>query len=575
MRIDKFLSIFCLSLALFAPVQAQERSKGTSHSSHIEAEAFRAASEAEYLFPYAYARTPRPDDGYAPPVAFSAKPIVIHPGVYVSAEQLGVGSTISAIEPLVLWKKSTKTDSGKVFIWDVKGKTMLREEEATFRLGYNRIALTNPLKIQEGQELFIGYQLSIPVKYDDERNAYVPTEYPIGCDYDHPEFSYYRGHGILTSDGEEYKILDKSGTFGNLALNVYFKLPSATTSEPLGFPLMCHPTDYSIHFSEVGAKRVCSVLLRNASKTPVSDLTLQVAGAKGEPIKVPLSVTLAANVESLVNFNYPVQEGGNLSLSIPQVNGRNNAVTGATSFELACYKPNGKRPTKPLLEAFVGEWSHSCPKATNELTDLYKAYKGTDKEFNFYCIHDEDSFAIPESFVLSSMVSVMYYPSARVNRFPYRITAPGEQHCVPIINRAAWGEALDQALKGGASFYDIQMSGMVDPTNPRNFSVQVAVERLYEDFFTDNRLVIALVENNVLAKEQVPAEGVDPTEYRHPNVLRSFCNGINGEPLVFTNNRATKTYNIEIPKDEIYSGNLHNFKVIAFIARPYDNLFGS
>lgn len=566
MSVNKYLWSFCVALFLSVQTQAQEAAISAA----------RATTETEYMFSYASARTPKPNDGYAPPIAYNADPIVIHPGIYVGAEQIGAGSMITAIEPLVLWKKNTKVATGKIFVWDVQKKNMIREQEATFRLGYNRINLTEPIKVEEGQELFVGYQLSIPVRYDEERGAYMPTEYPIGCDYDHPTYSYWRGHGILTADGVEYKILDKSSSFGNLALNVYFSLPTASTTDPLVFPLKCSPKDLSIPFSEIGSKRTCALLLRNASREPISQLTLQIAGVQGEPIQVPLSTTLAANAETMVTFDYPVQQGGVLRLSIPQVDGHKNALSGATSFELGCYKPNAKRPTKPLLEVFVGEWSFSCTKAEEELAQLYESSKGTDREFNYYCIHDEDAFAIPESFVMSSMVDVMYYPSARVNRFPYRITDPkNEGVCVPIINRAAWSEALDQAIKSGASFYDIQMSGVVDKSNPHKFSVEIAVERLFEDFFTDNRLVVALVEDQVLAKQQVLPDGSISTDFRHPNVLRRFCNGINGEPLHFSDNKATKRIDIEIPREEVYSGSMNNFKVIAFIARPYDNLFGS
>lgn len=559
MKCHKSLSVLCIALVWCLQLSAQSNLQG------IVAE--------EYLFAYATPCDLKPNGGFAPPVVAGDDPITVAPGIYISDEQIGVGSEITAIEPLILWKKNTKASSGKIFVWDVKQQRILYEQETTFRFGYNRVALTTPFALAKGQELFVGFEITIPTQYDEDHKVYRPIEYPIGCDYKHAEFSCPRGNGMLINDGKEYRILDKSSTVGNLALNVYFKNPSATSMDPLVFPLMCRTKDYSIHFSEIGSKRICRVLLRNASKKPVSELSLRIIGERNKPIDIPLSVTLAANEQTLVDVEYEVQDGGTLHLSIPQVDGRKNAIPACTTFELACYNPGEKRPSKPLLEAFVAEWSAPCPKATDDLIAIYKEYKGTDREFNFYCIHDADAFAVPEAEALYENILLMYYPCARVNRFPYHIISQDQEAVVPFINRAAWREALSQALNGGASFYDIQMRGEVDPVNHNKLTVWVDVERLYEDFFADNRIVLALVEDQVISRKQVSESG-GYRDYRHPNVLRRFCNGVNGERLTFTDNKASKQYTIEIRPEEIASGDISNFKVIAFIARPYANPLG-
>lgn len=531
----------------------------------------------EYKFSYATTLRPKPNDGFAPPIAYSKDPLIVSTGIYISANQIGAESVITAIEPLVLWKKNTKVSPGKVFIWDIAQQKMICEQEASFRLGYNKVRLETPIALPKGSDLFVGYQLTIPVKYDEGREAYLPAEYPIGCDYQHPDYSTPRGHSLFVSTGSEVQIVDRSQLLGNLALNVYFQNPTFDSPSLVLYPLMSQRADISIPFSEVGQHKACTVLLRNGSKTPISKFTLRVAGAQSS-IDLPIEASLAADEEALIDFNYPIQEGGVLTLSIPEVNGQKNALSeGSTQLELACYTKDKKRPTKPLVEAFVGEWSLSCPEAADGLKELYEQYRGTDKEFNYYCVHDEDFFAIPESFTMTSMIVPMYYPSARVNRFPYRMESSGSVVTPPVINRSAWPAAIDQALESGVSFYDIQMTGTIDPTDANKFSVEISVERLWEDFFTDNRLVVALVEDQVLAKEQVASDGslTFMTDYRHPNVLRRFCNGIDGDLLTFTDNKMVRRYDIEIPEGEIYSGDISNFKVIAFIARPYDNPFGN
>lgn len=177
----------------------------------------------EYKFSYASTLRPKPNSGSVPLAPQGSAPLVIRSGIWISCEQLGNDSKITAIEPLVLWNKNTKIAQGTVFIWDINDKQMLLEEEASFRLGYNKIKLKEPFLVSAGKEFLVGYQIEVPTEYNSERDAYLPKEYPIGCDYEHPEFSCNRGNTLLVEEKGNTILLDKSESVGNLALNLYFK----------------------------------------------------------------------------------------------------------------------------------------------------------------------------------------------------------------------------------------------------------------------------------------------------------------------------------------------------------------
>lgn len=454
--------------------------------------------------------------------------------------------TIKAIEPCLTFATDTVTREGEIFVANKTTGEILYNKKVMLHFGYNYLPLDSTITISKTDSLLIGYNVWCDAFAQD-----------LGIDYDTPPHA----QGCYLQEGVQ-GFVDLSTGRGaqNWAMDIVLQAPDGVSAVSRGkVDLFQTSSFYATADKPVEAYFV----LHNLGSKDISSLTYTISGVSQTPIEKRVEWQLEKGRRDTIRIEVLPEASGEMTLQIKEINDEPNffASQEAHCGLLLYDKPKGMPRREHLLECLMGEWAPFVSYGVEEVKETLAAFEGTDTKINFctYHIGKSDPFATPETNLYSLYVNSKAAPNLALNRIPYdisRVTYACEGHTIERIKQ------LEQETYSPYRF-SLRLS---ETDDPMVFNARVDVEELQPVHVEDLRITVSIFEDQVTPHNQVNK----PEGYIHRNVFVKSVTDFLGDPILFDKDK-TFTQRYTITLDSLYSGDVKNIRVLAFISRDLSN----
>lgn len=206
---------------------------------------------------------------------------------------------------------------------------------------------------------------------------------------------------------------------------------------------------------------------------------------------------------------------------------------------------------KIVMEKYTGEWCVNCPDGAKRMKAVLDAFPG--KSYGVE-VHQNDWLELPQLALLRTHLGgIAGYPRASIDRVPATGTSAPNQDGLVVYSRGNWMGMSTNLVTNSTD------AGLAIKTtltgNKLNINVFAAA---LKDLSSDTRLTVYILENNIVAKNQVGGSA----GYTHQHVLRQVVSdGLGDKITLKAGEHVTKEY-----KDIDVSGfDKTNIQVLAFI----------
>jgi hypothetical protein len=206
---------------------------------------------------------------------------------------------------------------------------------------------------------------------------------------------------------------------------------------------------------------------------------------------------------------------------------------------------------KIVMEKYTGEWCVNCPDGAKRMKEVLDAFPN--KSFGVE-IHQNDWLELPQLSILRTHLGgIAGYPRASIDRVPASGTTSPNQDGLVVYSRGNW---MGMSTKLASYSTDAGLA-LKTTLNGDKLNIEVFAAAL-KDLSSDTRLTVYILENNIVAKNQVGGSA----GYTHQHVLRQVVSeGLGDKITLKAGEYITKEY-----KDIDVSGfDKTNIQVLAFI----------
>lgn len=206
---------------------------------------------------------------------------------------------------------------------------------------------------------------------------------------------------------------------------------------------------------------------------------------------------------------------------------------------------------KIVMEKYTGEWCVNCPDGAARMKAVLDAFPN--QSFGVE-VHQNDWLEISQLATLRTHLGgIAGYPRASIDRVPANGTTAPNQDGLVVYSRGNW---MNMSTKLVAKSTDAGLA-IKTTINGDKLDIKVFTAAL-KDISSDTRLTVYILENNIVAKNQV---GGSPG-YTHQHVLREvISDGLGDKITLKAGEHVIKEY-----KDIDISGyDKTNLQVLAFV----------
>lgn len=400
--------------------------------------------------------------------------------------------------------------------------------------GWNVVELPKGYKVEEGDDLFIGYEITSD-NFAIAYNGNNKSEDKIGINKKWTDLYAVTKGGDLCIQaivtGGDYSAEPNKYELDVYAMDIPNSLAVGETFEPKAY--ITNNGIYTVKSFEING-----TYNGEAYKREFKDFNLKA----GYSTLVSLGAFTAANSKDIIKFTGELK-----ALDVTETDLNNN------KFEAEQITFEGYHPLNMvLLEQFTGQ---ACPNCPNGSKSLAEAIKGSDnpEQFCWVAHHDgyyTDSFTIKESSTITKSLGINGAPSLSINRAKYNsklFTHPGY-----IKSRD-----LNKVAKIGSSS-TIEMKHTYDKAT-RELKVTVSGEC---NEIAAN-ITVLIMQSGIKATQA--GGGAD---YEHNFAPRAFLTAAMGDKLELKDRKYSKSYTLTVPeKVGDYNVVLENVDVVSFITR--------
>ncbi|WP_297114439.1 Omp28-related outer membrane protein [uncultured Porphyromonas sp.] len=466
------------------------------------------------------------------------------PCLLITPEEGFAGYTIRAVEPCMTFASDTVQREGELFIINKRTGKNIYSQQISLHFGYNYIPLDEEIKVSVFDSLLIGYKVWCEPAAQDLGIDYKTPPHAKGC------YLWYSG-GVMD--------MSKTKTANNWAMDVYLQAPQGVSTASRGKVEYLRANAF---YATAGKSVKAYYYLHNMGSKDIKSITYKLSGVPKQPIEKTIDFDLPKGRRDTLFFEVVPEMSGDITLQILQLNGVDNDYA---SDQLKCGiilydQPEGKPKRQHLLEYMTGEWCPFVGYGTEEIKSTLEAFEGTDTKVNLCAYHfDGDPFSTPETELYSTYRNSKAAPNLALNRIPYDITR---------LSYACEGYTIDRIKQLDQDTYSpYRFDFTLTPTeNPMTFEAKVNIEELQHLNIEDLRITVSLFEDQVKPHDQLNP----PKGYIHQNVYVRSLTDFVGDPIQFDSQKKfTKSYTVHV--DTLYTGDLKNLKILAFIGRDLSN----
>lgn len=479
----------------------------------------------------------------------SSDPLVCGPVLVLGDEYKLYGLQIRAIEICLLPENKSVIKRVEPIIFDNATGTQLNARQSVeCKYGWNRLELTNPVTIEKGKILSVGYLVSADA---NERLVGVDDSYPT---LKNASFWY---------DSRQQKIISyHAQQLGNWAIRLILSDPKGST-QSLGVLPLSVRTEHLI-FQNEDAHFLLPVL--NLGQESITNLTFTVRGENLGEKSVELPATIAPHQSAFVRLPIELaQSDKELSFSIAKLNQKDNFCQHIRpQISAAVYDRTRAKQRELLIEDFTQETLSNYAKNEEFLVNLCRGFKEQNLLVNRLSIHLNDPFSNASCSKMFELFNPQQIPSCMISRGA-------------VARELVWGirdaETIAQAAFLEPSFVNMtlkreEVSGSAN-TDPYHYYVEVKCDRLNPEWEPEDlRLMVAL------SLDEVPAQAAPLREknYLHDNLLLRYITPFEGTPIDLKKGSHTERFEIRLSEKELKGRRPELVNVVVFVADNPQNV---
>lgn len=206
---------------------------------------------------------------------------------------------------------------------------------------------------------------------------------------------------------------------------------------------------------------------------------------------------------------------------------------------------------KIVMEKYTGEWCVNCPDGAARMKAVLDAFSG--KSYGVE-VHQNDWLELPQLQLLSTHLGgVGGYPRASIDRVPASGTTSPNQDGRVIYSRGNW-MGMSTKLVANSTDAGLALKTTLDGDK---LNIEVFAAAL-KDMSSDTRLTVYILENNIVAKNQVGGTA----GYTHQHVLRKVVSAGLGDKISL---KAGEYVTKEYKAIDVSGFDKTNIQVLAFI----------
>lgn len=436
----------------------------------------------------------------------------------------------------------------------LSGNTLATAITTDFTTGWNTIKLSQPVTIEKGQTLYVGYILTIPASKD-------VTGIP------------FETYGVVESGstffGLDYNWWDITAT--GMTYSLPLRALCSGTNVPNGDISLQSVSSSADYYVEKNSEATYTAWVRNYGLEPVQSITFGVEASNAFTSAESSDVTVTGlNIEhgrqmqiSIPGINVPVEGDFTVNLTAKQVNGQADpelADNEGSTYGFAWRE--GGQPVKrtTLLEHFANE-NYNQGKTVD---DCYRQWLGSDASVVWVKHHIATSkFAADQFYLEAEKPYEALYGNTKLD-VPFiaidRNTFSGMEDDGPAYYVAdeTQFKTMMQSVNGVPSFVALTIDNTLS-TDQKTLTTNIGVQsEAYEmPGETDLRLTTWLVEDGIVSTAQKGVNG----EYVQNGVLRAIVSeDAWGDAIDVRQYADKKQYTVVLDP----SWNVANLRVVSF-----------